>query len=204
MDSSVADGRSRDRIIMHEGVGFLKTLRTGLIPPRLPRGAAKDLNASRIRGTYDPPPRLEPPADQPAADWESARRSAESGRGRRGPGGVLPRVQGALVRLARGGPAFGDGGGRRTPREGIRLSPGVPPAENRASLLCGLLERDVVAAVPLVRDVRAILRFRMGRISRGQRTLCGRSRARNEARRFDLDSRLPSVPAAPPDSNSRP
>src|SRR5438309_6508606 len=73
-----------------------------------------------------------------------------------------------------------------------------------ASVLCGLLERDVVAAVPLVRDVRTILRFRMGRISRGQRTLCGRSRARNEARRFDLDSRLPSVPAASPDSNSRP
>src|SRR2546428_7671894 len=81
------------------------------IPPRLPRGAAKDLNVSPIRGTYDPPPRLEPPADQPAADWESARRSAESGRGRRGPGGVLPRIQGALVRLARVGPCFGDAAG---------------------------------------------------------------------------------------------
>src|SRR2546428_10090821 len=104
------------------------------IPPRLPRGAPKDLNVSRIRGTYDPPPRLEPPADQPAADWESARRSAESGRGRRGPGGVLPRVQSALVRLARSGPPFADRRGRRTPREGIRLSPGVPPAGNSASV----------------------------------------------------------------------
>src|SRR2546426_9326406 len=174
------------------------------IPPRLPRGAAKDLNVSPIRGTYDPPPRLEPPADQPPADWESARRSAESGRGRRGPGGVLPRIQGALVRLAGGGPAFGDAAGRRTPREGVRLSPGVPPAESRAGVLCGLLERDIVAIVPFVRDVRAILSIGMGRISRGQRTLCGRSRARNEPQRFDLDSRLPLVPAAPPDSNPRP
>src|SRR2546427_11681183 len=92
------------------------------ITPRLPRGAPKDLNVSPIRGTYDPPPRLEPPADQPAADWESARRSAESRRGRRGPGGVLPPVQSALVRLARSAPAFGDGGGPRTPPAGIRLA----------------------------------------------------------------------------------
>src|SRR2546427_12512056 len=89
------------------------------IPPRLPRGAAKDLNVSPIRGTYDPPPRLEPPADQPAADWESARRSAESGRGRRGPGGGLPRVPGGVGRLAELGAAVGAGGGRRPPHARI-------------------------------------------------------------------------------------
>src|SRR5207245_11427913 len=80
------------------------------IPPRLPRGAAKDLNVSPIRGTYDPPPRLEPPADHPAADWESARRSAESGRGPRGPGGVLPGVQGPWLGRARRGRTFENGG----------------------------------------------------------------------------------------------
>src|SRR5207245_1447284 len=46
------------------------------ISPRLPRGAAKDLNVSPIRGTCDPPPRLQPPAGQPAPDWDSARHSA--------------------------------------------------------------------------------------------------------------------------------
>src|SRR2546428_13167367 len=94
------------------------------IPPRLPRGAPKDLNVSRIRGTYDPPPRLEPPADQPAADSEPAPRSPESRRGSPGPGRVLPRHQGASVLAARRGPPSGDGGGASTTREGVALRPG--------------------------------------------------------------------------------
>src|SRR2546428_12164520 len=102
------------------------------IPPRLPRGAAKDLNVSPIRGTYDPPPRLEPPADQPAADWESARRSAESAGGPRAPSGLLPRGRGAFGRSAGGGSAFRNGGGPRQPAVGIRLGAGCPPAEKRA------------------------------------------------------------------------
>src|SRR5436309_8359218 len=193
--------------------------RTGLYQmrvsgPRGPRsrmGRGVPTTSSRMRPrtvwgrpTHDPAPCLESSPDHPAADRTPPRRRAESGRGRRRPLVVLPRIRSSLVRMAGRCSAVGIAAGRRAPREGIRLPSHLPPTQRGPGVLCRLLEWNALAVVPFVRDVCAVLVAGMGRLSRRQRTLCGRNRSSAEARRFALDSRLSPPAAASPHPRAGP
>src|SRR3989442_8221455 len=89
------------------------------------------------------------------------RGSAESGRGRGGPRIGSSRIARSLVRMARLNRTGRIQAGRRAPGERIRLPSRLSASQSGSTLLWRIFERDLLAVVLLLFDVRQGLGLRM-------------------------------------------